>query len=203
MSPTSTSPQLEDALPILLTNTVSIDRGRIDDIFADRSGVRQWVSTIGKQIDLWPRPSNGQPITDDEAERLISLRDGIRRLAAEHTSDPRALGQSPVRDVAAAMTIVNTSSALGWVWPEMQWHGSTALRRDVWTGGTYADALTTLIARQSTDLITSPQWDRLRPCLAPGCAYFFLKDHLRREWCSPPCGNRARVARHAQRHRND
>ncbi|MEU3456263.1 CGNR zinc finger domain-containing protein [Micromonospora sp. NPDC006766] len=29
------------------------------------------------------------------------------------------------------------------------------------------------------------------------------KDHPRQEWCKPSCGNRARVARHYQRHNAD
>jgi predicted RNA-binding Zn ribbon-like protein len=37
--------------------------------------------------------------------------------------------------------------------------------------------------------------------LEPNCVLFFIKDHPRREWCSPGCGNRARVAHHYDRHR--
>ncbi|MEU1601426.1 CGNR zinc finger domain-containing protein [Streptomyces sp. NPDC005708] len=40
----------------------------------------------------------------------------------------------------------------------------------------------------------------MRPCLAPNCLLFFVKNHARREWCSPACGNRVRVARHYRRH---
>ncbi|MET9049418.1 CGNR zinc finger domain-containing protein, partial [Streptomyces sp. NPDC004362] len=36
--------------------------------------------------------------------------------------------------------------------------------------------------------------------LAPNCLLFFVKNHARREWCSPTCGNRMRVARHHRRH---
>jgi predicted RNA-binding Zn ribbon-like protein len=106
-----------------------------------------------------------------------------------------------VPDLAAATAIVNGSSALGSVWPEMEWDGSNARRREIWAGGSYVDAVIAVIARQTIVLTTGPQWERLRPCLAPGCAYFFVKDHVHRQWCSPLCGNRARVARHAQRHR--
>jgi predicted RNA-binding Zn ribbon-like protein len=42
---------------------------------------------------------------------------------------------------------------------------------------------------------------QLRACLAPGCVVYFIKNHPRREWCSAGCGNRARSARHYQRHR--
>jgi predicted RNA-binding Zn ribbon-like protein len=97
--------------------------------------------------------------------------------------------------------MVNTASAMSTVWPEFHPDGRTLMRRDVTAGVTFADALTTVIAQQAIYLVTSPQWDLLRPCVAPGCAYFFVKTH-RREWCSAVCGNRARVARHAQRQRS-
>jgi predicted RNA-binding Zn ribbon-like protein len=200
MSMTSTSPVAQEPLPIMLANTISIDRGRVRDSLAERADLERWVREIGGRMDLSPPPSSIEAIASPAAERLISLRDGIRRLAAEHTQDPRSLGQSPVPDVAAAMTIINSTSSLNSVWPELEWEDSTARRRDVWAGGTYLDALCAVLARQTIDLSTSAQWDRLRPCLAPGCAYFFTKDQARRQWCAPHCGNRARVARHTQRH---
>jgi predicted RNA-binding Zn ribbon-like protein len=98
------------------------------------------------------------------------------------------------------MSILNTASAMSTVRPEVQPDGRTLMRQDVVAGVSFADALTTVIARQAFYLVTSPQWDLLRHCTAPGCAYFFMKTR-RREWCSAVCGNRARVARHAQRHR--
>ncbi|MFJ2705543.1 CGNR zinc finger domain-containing protein [Streptomyces sp. NPDC087428] len=43
----------------------------------------------------------------------------------------------------------------------------------------------------------------LRPCRAPRRAELPVKEHPRprQEWCTPSCGNRARVARHHERHR--
>jgi predicted RNA-binding Zn ribbon-like protein len=188
MSTTSTSPVVQEPLPIMLANTISVDRGRVRDRLERGADLKRWVRTIGGQMDLSPRPSSIEAIAAPAAERLISLRDGIRRLAVEHTMDPRTLGQSVVPDVTAAMTIINSASAVSSVWPELEWDDSTARRRDVWAGGDYVDAFIAVIARQTIDLSISPQWDRLRPCLAPGCAYFFVKDHVRRQWCAPHCG---------------
>jgi predicted RNA-binding Zn ribbon-like protein len=36
-------------------------------------------------------------------------------------------------------------------------------------------------------------------CHAPSCGMFFVPANRRQRWCSPGCGNRARVARHAAR----
>ncbi|MFI1485060.1 CGNR zinc finger domain-containing protein [Streptomyces sp. NPDC020747] len=49
--------------------------------------------------------------------------------------------------------------------------------------------------------LASPDRQRLRACHAPRCVRYFLKDHPRQEWCKPSCGNRARVARHHERHK--
>ncbi|MFH9354859.1 CGNR zinc finger domain-containing protein [Kitasatospora sp. NPDC017646] len=38
----------------------------------------------------------------------------------------------------------------------------------------------------------------LRACPGPGCVRFFVKDHPRRGWCGPGCGNRARAGRPAR-----
>ncbi|MGW1043602.1 CGNR zinc finger domain-containing protein, partial [Streptomyces sp. NPDC002547] len=66
--------------------------------------------------------------------------------------------------------------------------------------GTAADHAVQLLAHQAVQLFAGPDRDRLRPCLAPNCLLFFVKNHARREWCSPTCGNRMRVARHYRRH---
>ena len=57
------------------------------------------------------------------------------------------------------------------------------------------------IAEAAVLLFTSPDAGRLRACPGPGCVLYFVRAHPRREWCSAVCGNRARVARHYQRHR--
>ena len=65
---------------------------------------------------------------------------------------------------------------------------------------TRADIVLAALAADAIDLLTSPHHDELRTCGAPRCVLMFLKDHPRREWCSDSCGNRARQARHYERH---
>lgn len=57
------------------------------------------------------------------------------------------------------------------------------------------------LARATVDFLTGPQRTHLRACSAPRCVRYFVKSHGRQEWCKPSCGNRARAARHYQRHR--
>ncbi|TXS49898.1 CGNR zinc finger domain-containing protein [Streptomyces sp. t39] len=63
--------------------------------------------------------------------------------------------------------------------------------------------LTAVLARAAIAFLAGPDRSRLRACHAPRCVRYFLKDHPRQEWCKPACGNRARVARHHERHRTD
>ena len=54
------------------------------------------------------------------------------------------------------------------------------------------------VASAAAEYARPERRSRLRACQAPGCILFFEKTHPRREWCSPACGNRVRVARHAR-----
>ncbi|MFG1933917.1 CGNR zinc finger domain-containing protein [Mycobacterium sp. NPDC048908] len=201
MTPAPPPPRLSEPAPLALANTVWIDRTGVHDAIADETYANAWVRAVGEQSELTPASHDAEEVAGDAVERLVRLRDAVRRLAAEHTTDPRTVGQSPVPDVSTAMSIVNAAATATSVWPELRPDDRGVTRRQLWAGKSYADALITLIARQTIDFVTSPQWRQLRPCTAPGCAYYFVKDHFRREWCSALCGNRARVARHAQRQR--
>jgi predicted RNA-binding Zn ribbon-like protein len=201
MTITSPAPRVDEPAPLALVNTIWIDRNEERDALADVAAAHTWVRAIGEHRGLVPDVGSSNALSASAVTHLIDLRDALRRLAADRTKDPRTLGQSPVPDVSAATSIVNAASAMSTVWPELQPDGRTLMRRDVLAGVSFVDALTTMIAQQAIYLVTSPQWDLLRPCVAPGCAYFFMKTR-RQEWCSAICGNRARVARHAQRHRS-
>jgi predicted RNA-binding Zn ribbon-like protein len=201
MSTPTPTPRLHEPRPIALVNTIWTDRTGVHDALAEIADVQQWVRAVGECMNLRPAPRNTDAVSVDAAQRLIDLRDAVRRLAAVHTDDPRSLRVSPVPDQITAISMVNAASATTSVRPELVLDGPTPTRYDVWDGGSFADALTAVIARETMELMMSPQWQQLRPCIAPGCAYYFVKDHFRREWCSAVCGNRARVARHAQRRR--
>jgi predicted RNA-binding Zn ribbon-like protein len=199
--PTSTqSPRLDEPRPIALANTIWTDRATVHDALHATADVQHWIRAVGEQMDLTPAQAKTDVATPAAAQRLLELRDAVRRLAAEQTRDPRSLGQSPITGDLEAMSIVNRASARSSVWPELVADGPELTRRDARAAGSFADAAIAVIARETIELIVSPLWQQLRPCVAPGCAYYFVKDHFRREWCSTICGNRARVARHAERH---
>ena len=201
MTTSQYTPRLDEPRPIALANTIWTDRIGVHDALGAIEDVRGWIRAVGERMTLSPAPAGDEEVTTAAAQRLIELRDAVRRLAAEHTHDPRSLGQSDVPDQSTAVEIVNAACAAGFVRSELVVDRLKPTRRDVWIKGSFADAVTAVIASETIDLVTSEQWDRLRPCVAPGCAYYFVKEHFRQQWCSAVCGNRARVARHAQHRR--
>jgi predicted RNA-binding Zn ribbon-like protein len=64
---------------------------------------------------------------------------------------------------------------------------------------TRVDATFGAIAASAVEVLGGPDRERIRVCAAPSCGLFFLAGRQRQQWCTPSCGNRARVARHYAR----
>lgn len=61
------------------------------------------------------------------------------------------------------------------------------------------------VVRSAADLVTSDQVERLRRCEGQGCGWFFLDTtrNRSRRWCNMAvCGNRSKVKRFYERHKN-
>jgi predicted RNA-binding Zn ribbon-like protein len=58
------------------------------------------------------------------------------------------------------------------------------------------------VAASAIELLGTDTRERLRFCAAPSCGMYYLGHRADQQWCSPACGTRARVARHARRHRS-
>jgi predicted RNA-binding Zn ribbon-like protein len=191
---------LGEPLPVELMNTVVADRGGIHDALEDDGGAVAWLHAVASRIGA--EAGTGPGYLNEDAVRpaagaLRELRDALRRLAAEATGDPRPPATAPELTRANAIVTLN---ALATAWPELVWPAGGQPSGAYRAPGTAADLAVALIAHQGVELLAGPGRDLLRPCLAPNCPLFFVKDHARREWCSPACGNRARVARHYHRH---
>jgi predicted RNA-binding Zn ribbon-like protein len=63
-----------------------------------------------------------------------------------------------------------------------------------------AGLLAPALARAAIAFLADPDSQQLAACSAPRCVRYFLKEHGRQEYCKPSCSNRARAARHYQRH---
>lgn len=84
---------------------------------------------------------------------------------------------------------------------ELRWDGNAvvAVQRREGPGGR---RLAAYLAETTAGLLSDPKVTTIRKCEADFCVLLFLPTHPRRRWCSAKvCGNRARVARHYQRHK--
>ncbi|MFB9838543.1 CGNR zinc finger domain-containing protein [Actinoallomurus acaciae] len=192
---------LGEPLPVELMNTVGVGRQGVHDALEDDAGVAAWLRAVGDRVGV----AAGAPCDglDEDAVRPVSgrvrsLRDALRRLASEMTSDPRPPATAPELTRPDAVTALN---AFAGTWPELVWPSDGPPSRAFRSPDGPADLAIALIAHQGVELFAGAQRRRLRACLAPNCLLFFVAEHARREWCSALCGNRARVARHYHRHR--
>ena len=197
---TTSAPLLGEPLPVELMNTIGIGRDGLHDALENDADVTAWLCAVEHRIDADAGIVLGdldEDVVRPVAGRVRDLRDALRRLAAEMTGDPRRPATPPRLTREDAISRLN---ALAGAWPELVWPADGRPARAFRTAGTSIDVAVGLIAHQGVELLAGAGRDRLRACLAPNCLLFFFKEHARREWCSPACGNRARVARHYERH---
>ncbi|MEU7721516.1 CGNR zinc finger domain-containing protein [Streptomyces tibetensis] len=157
-----------------------------------------------------PQPGDGDSgrqaagFTADAAQlaAVRALRAAVRALFARavRPGEPSPADAARLMPVPDAVRHLNEAAARTPTVPVLDWpEGVTPVvhRRPADAG----DDLTASLAHAVIAFLASPDRDRLRACHAPRCVRYFLKEHPRQEWCKPSCGNRARVARHHQRHR--
>lgn len=161
-------------------------RATVDDIAS--------AETLGEWLQRRFAGTSERPITDAELRRVHCLRDAIRSLmhAAARGAEPPA----------ESLRLVNRASgraprALALEWPV----NGAPNRRYVSSARDSLDRATSEIATDAIELLTDERRSDLVECTGPGCVRFLLKDHPRRHWCSPSCGERARAARYYQRFR--
>ena len=102
---------------------------------------------------------------------------------------------------ATALERLNALSAEAAACMQLNWPAGGAPRMWVSTPGGPDAAALGAVARSAIELLSGPDRQRLRICGAHGCERLFLATSSRQQWCSPACGNRVRVARHAARYR--
>jgi len=199
-APMTTAPLLGEPLPVELMNTVWADTDGVHDALAEVAGARAWLDAVAERLPLLQGvpAKDVKAIASNSVGELRALRDSIRRLAAEVTGDQRSAAESAVAERAEALAILNRACASGPLWSELRWTPGTEPRRSI-KSTQPSVGVVAAIAEQAVELFSGPHRE-LRACQAPGCVLYFLREHPRRQWCSAACGNRARVARHYQRH---
>ena len=154
-----------------------------DAALADRAAAGGWLREHGLHGDL----------TEAGLADLRELRaavDELLRAAAE--------GRPPA---STALDELNGRSAQAAASLQVNWPPAGAPRMWLSTPGGPDAAVIGAVARSAIELLCGRDRGRLRICSAHGCERLFLRAGRRHQWCSPACGNRVRVARHAARHK--
>jgi predicted RNA-binding Zn ribbon-like protein len=193
-------------LALALASTIRHDgKGGVADDLGDVAGLAAWLREQAVLLEDYVDEFEALTVAADEDTRLdvVAVRRAARSLfaVAVRPGPPSRADSSSLLSHEQAVDRLNLAAAALPVRPVLSWAESAAPAL-TWRGEV-ADPrlrLTAGLARAVMELLSSPARDLLRACPAPRCVRYFVKDHPRQEWCSPSCGNRARVARHYQRH---
>ncbi|NMO55329.1 CGNR zinc finger domain-containing protein [Actinoplanes sp. TBRC 11911] len=190
---TTSAPLLGEPLPVELMNTIWADRAGPHDALSTPSGTAEWLEAIGSRL-----PELAPEDLDDLRRRLLPLRDALLQLAAKATDDTRWVtpDASSVRRAVDEVNAAVIPRA-----PQLAWAADHPVTEHLRAPSDPAAAVVSHFAEDAVALFGTGESSRLRVCDGPDCGLYFVKNHPRREWCSPACGNRVRAARHYRRHR--
>ncbi|MFJ1969873.1 CGNR zinc finger domain-containing protein [Streptomyces sp. NPDC087903] len=187
-------------LALDLALTVRHDgHGGVADDLTDPAGLTAWVHAHPDTV-----PDAAAFVADDTALTAVrELRAAVRALFARavRPGEPSPADAARLLSVPEAVERLNAAAARTPTVPVLRWAegAEPAVHRQAVSG---VGELTAVLAQAAIAFLDSPDRQLLRACHAPRCVRYFLKEHPRQEWCKPSCGNRARVARHHERHRD-
>ncbi|MEU4551878.1 CGNR zinc finger domain-containing protein [Micromonospora violae] len=194
-------------LALALVSTVRHDgNGGVADDLDDLAGLTTWLHEQAEPLREYVGDLDLVASAGDERTRLdvVAVRRAARSLfaVAVRPGPPSRADSASLLSCQEAVAQLNQAAGALPVRPVLTWAQGTTPSL-AWRGEAAADArlaITAGLARAVIELLASPTRDLLRACPAPRCVRYFVKGHPRQEWCKPSCGNRARVARHYQRH---
>ena len=188
-------PLVGELLPLDLVNTRTDGPGGASDLLASAEQFRPWLDAQAGRLAQPDPGADGSDGLDLDAVRM--LRDRIEALitCARDGEEPSA---QALRALDRAQLAAPLHRRLGR-------DGDGAFTATRVRTGSVTDVLLAELADATVDLLTDPAaLGRLRCCEGPGCRLLFLAVNPRRRWCSPAlCGNRVRVGRYYQRHKED
>ena len=171
----------EPALDV--ANTVAVEKGVEHDLLAPEGEYARWARVAATSPGL--AADEARAIARERA-RVLELREHVRAALRAAASDE----PPPAKAVAA----LNAASRAAPEWTELDREGRVERRAQ----GGGADRLLAGYAR-SAIAIAADGAEKLRVCPAPSCGMFYRPRRRQQRWCSEPCGNRARFARHYAR----
>ncbi|HZD23926.1 MAG TPA: CGNR zinc finger domain-containing protein [Acidimicrobiia bacterium] len=171
-------------LAVELADTVRIVKGKALDLLDDEAALDRWIDA---ESSRFPHAHAARGHLDE----VRRLRDAVKGLLAAHTSDLHL----PNADLG----YINDISASSPSFPTLTPAGD---RKTVETNHEAYERFAAEVARSTIDIVSADP-ESLARCGAPQCGMFFVPLNSRQRWCSPACGNRARVARHAAKSRKN
>jgi predicted RNA-binding Zn ribbon-like protein len=168
---------LVEPLAMDLTNTVRDVRGETVDYLQSADAIDSWLAAEGDRLPAAP---------DRGLATWRALRDAIAAAFAA------TLAGEPLP--ADAVERINATAASAPLVPRLH----DGVREEVAAG---SDDALARVAASAIELLGTEQRELVRFCAAPSCGMYYLASRTDQRWCSTACGTRARVARHAQRHR--
>ena len=189
------APILGEGLALDLMNTYYAARGKPAEGIGSPEHATAWLQEIADRLSSAGAPSiNDVRMFDDDLDALLELREAVRRIAGAVVEDRRA----EKRDVE----YVNRQAALSPHWAAINWGAEGSATKTTQAAGAPVDQVLSALASDAIDLFTGADAARLRLCERPGCVLYFVKNHARREWCTPACGARVRAARSYEKRMN-
>ena len=166
-----------------VANTVAVEKRVEHDLLAPDGEYARWAQAAARSPEL--RPDEAAAIAHAKP-LVLELREHIRAVLKA-----TAAGQPLPK---AAVAALNKASRSAPEWTEIAYDGHVARRAQ----GTPVKRLLADYAR-SAMAIAADGSTQLRVCDAPSCGMFYRPRRRQQRWCSEPCGNRARFARHYAR----
>lgn len=167
-------------LAVDLTDTVRVVGDQEIELLEDDAALDVWITA---EVPRYPSAQAARGRLDDVRE----LRDLVRKLLSAHVR-----GESLPAWVIQA---INEISARSPSFPVLSTDGD---REIIEVNHDQFDLFAAEVARTLIEVISADS-SHIARCNAPRCGMFFVPKNPRQRWCSPECGNRARVARHAMR----
>jgi predicted RNA-binding Zn ribbon-like protein len=169
-----------DKAALDVANTVAVEHGVEHDLLAPDEEYARWAKAAARSPEL--KPDEAAAIAASRA-RVLALRGQIRAvLKATAAGEPLP---------KPAVATLNKASRAAPEWTEITVDGQ--IERRAHGGG--VERLLADYARSAME-IAAEGTARLRVCGAPSCGMFYRPRRRQQRWCSEPCGNRARFARH-------
>lgn len=184
----------DQPLAVEFASTIHAAGGHRVDTLEHPDGFPTWVRLNQRHVaDLEGLDDLATDRLDDGvAADVRRLRDAVRNLLVS-----AADGASPEPD---DIDCVNAALRRAPSHRRIRWEADSRPQARSIHLCTPIEALAARIASDCVDALIGVH-GHLVACGAPGCVLVFVTTDRRRMWCSPGCGNRARVARHYKRTR--